>query len=85
MGKRERQPERDSPNPPFSVSEVRLPRVRVKRIFACVHVYTGCSVLMCEHAAVSSAGIMGVGGGARPENASEGDFIGFEGMTGHAC
>lgn len=22
---------------------------------------------------------------ARDENASEGDFIGFEGMTGHAC
>lgn len=40
---------KETPPPPwFSVSEVRLPRVRVKRIFACVHAYTGCPVLMCE-------------------------------------
>lgn len=53
VGKRERQPERDSP-PSYSVSEVRLPRVRVKRIFAsyvCLH--TGCPVLMCEPAHTS--------------------------------
>lgn len=83
VGKRERQPERDSPTPVLCKRGEVAARVRVKRIFACVRPYTGCPVLTCESPRSLPVGIMEIRG-----NASEGDLIGFEGgegVTGDAC